>query len=460
MAALDERFATMSLGSKGPCTIENAQRRGGAVKTGDTLFINRTDDIDGARPELKYLRYCEKRPDLYITGDIKGAAPGRLHRDTNKIDHTLMLDDIEGAKPKPYTFKTSREVNPLNPEYPLASTELVKHAPPKFVRDAYSIGDIQGTAPRPRFRFAQRENHEVHDIEGAQAGWRPRHERARREGAARDGLDVHDINDLGFKTRRVTDPLRPAHFVNGMAISDDMVSTMPKSLPKKRDGPTYSLTTQDIEGAQCGWKPPHEMQPPIEIRRHFRNTNFVGDIAGAQPDTVKHAIRTNRVSNPLNPVYKSLDGEVLAAPTTPMYGEPAGDGDLSTMLMTAPAEAAYVSTIDPKDDMIAQLEQEVERLRTTAPLATGERTASGVPQTGMPQTSDIAPTKTAKPNDFVAPQASSYLLKPTTGPTRSAADGERLVLRSSSGEPRVAMTPSERRQAKAITEDIAAVRDL
>ena len=44
------------------------------------------------------------------------------------------------------------------------------------------------------------------------------------------------------------------------------------------------------------------IQPPLERRRHFRNTNFVGDIAGAQPDTVKHAIRTNRVTNPLNPV--------------------------------------------------------------------------------------------------------------------------------------------------------------
>ena len=50
----------------------------------------------------------------------------------------------------------------------------------------------------------------------------------------------------------------------------------------------------------------------------------MGDIAGAQPDTVKHAIRTNRVVNPLNPMYDSLDGERLKPPMTPniLNGDP------------------------------------------------------------------------------------------------------------------------------------------
>lgn len=460
--------------------------------------INRTNDIEGAQPELRHLRYCNQRPNLYHTGDIGKAQPSTLHRDTNSQDYTLHLDDIEGAHPKPYTFKTQRLVDPMNPEYKLPTTQLAAHPQPKFVRDAYSIGDIEGTAPRPRFRFAERENHEVHDIEGAQSGWRPRHERVRREGDPRDGLDVRDINDVGFKTQRVSDPLRPQHFVNGMAIADDMVATMPKSLPKKKDGPTYSLTTQDIEGAQCGWKPPHEMQPPIEMRRHFRNTNFVGDIAGAQPDTVTHAIRTNRVSNPLNPVYRSLDGDVLAAPTTPMYGEPTGHGGggsapglgAATMYAAPGEDYRPMTNQSEKDAMIAQLEMEVERLRTTSvrsadptrTMSGRERTATG---TGAPRTAtadrllsatakgDISATQlVARPptnagGGFVAPRpptnagASGYMMKASGGSASGrAATGERLVLRSSDGQPRVTMTPSERRQARVVTDDIASVRDL
>lgn len=45
-----------------------------------------------------------------------------------------------------------------------------------------------------------------------------------------------------------------------------------------------------------------------EERRVWRNTNFVGDIVGAQADTVVHSIRTQRHVNPLNPTYISLDG--------------------------------------------------------------------------------------------------------------------------------------------------------
>ena len=104
-----------------------------------------------------------------------------------------------------------------------------------------------------------------------------------------------------------------------MDIFDDPIKTRPKCLPKAHAGPTRSLHTDDIEGARAGWKPPHEMQPPLEKRRHFRNTNFVGDITGAQPDTVKHAIRTMRATNPLNPAYRSLDGEILPDPTQPDF---------------------------------------------------------------------------------------------------------------------------------------------
>ena len=40
------------------------------------------------------------------------------------------------------------------------------------------------------------------DIEGTKVGWKPRHQR--REGAARDIMQVADINAVGFQSNRVT----------------------------------------------------------------------------------------------------------------------------------------------------------------------------------------------------------------------------------------------------------------
>jgi hypothetical protein len=76
------------------------------------------------------------------------------------------------------------------------------------------------------------------------------------------------------------------------------------------------------QGTKSGWKAPNEIRPLPEDRREWRNTNFVGDIVGAQADTVVHSIRTDRHVNPLNPTYLSLDGE----PFSPMHAlwEPVG----------------------------------------------------------------------------------------------------------------------------------------
>jgi hypothetical protein len=134
----------------------------------------------------------------------------------------------------------------------------------------------------------QRENYEVQDIEGAQVGWRPRNERARADAAPlNQHFDVRDINAFGFKSQRMVDPQRPEYRVNGMLIRDDLKYTTPKPLPAPAAHPYFTLKTDDIPGAQSGWIPPHACQPPMDMRRHFRNTNFVGDIEGAQADTVR-----------------------------------------------------------------------------------------------------------------------------------------------------------------------------
>lgn len=108
-----------------------------------------------------------------------------------------------------------------------------------------------------------------------------------------------------------------------MDVADDPVKSRPRALPKAKYGPFNPLTTADIEGATPGWRPLPQVNPPLEARRHFRNTNFMGDIPGAQADTLKHSICTERQVNPLDPVYASLDGELLTSPQTPLYKEPA-----------------------------------------------------------------------------------------------------------------------------------------
>jgi len=99
------------------------------------------------------------------------------------------------------------------------------------------------------------------------------------EGPARDIMQVADINAVGFQSNRVTCPLNPQHYINGMAIYDDAKSK-PNGLPVARDNgraPTLSLTTQDIEGAVPGWKPKHTNGGiPEEKRRHFRNKLYWG----------------------------------------------------------------------------------------------------------------------------------------------------------------------------------------
>jgi hypothetical protein len=139
-----------------------------------------------------------------------------------------------------------------------------------------------------------------------------------------------DAQLYSFRLYHIRCPLNPQHYVNGMAIYDDAKSK-PNGLPVARDNgraPTLSLTTQDIEGAVPGWKPKHTNGGiPEEKRRHFRNTNFIGDVQGAQvrlaclvrvlhpltsrrsqADSHRHGIVTNRNIDPLNPAYQSLDG--------------------------------------------------------------------------------------------------------------------------------------------------------
>lgn len=81
-------------------------------------MMNQTKDISGAQPKRLHGRFVKNRPDFaHDASDIAGTAPQRLHKDMKKPDFSMRLDDIEGARPRPSTFKSTRHVDPLNPTY-------------------------------------------------------------------------------------------------------------------------------------------------------------------------------------------------------------------------------------------------------------------------------------------------------------------------------------------------------
>ena len=176
-SSFPQRHDTMSLR-----TISNAESRGRRGELNVRWTTNRIDDIERSQPFYPPSRFTNK-PDLHNVGDIEAAQTRNLHAALrNKPSYCYTNDDIVGSKPKPYMFKTARVVDPVDPVYGLPSCPLRPVTPPRFLRDGHSVADIQGTAPRVPRQITTRDNLSTMDIEGAQAGWKPRHKvRRRRE---------------------------------------------------------------------------------------------------------------------------------------------------------------------------------------------------------------------------------------------------------------------------------------
>lgn len=137
------------------------------------------------------------------------------------------------------------------------------------------------------------------------------------------------------KTSRCSDTLNPHYFINGMEYKDESYTRPRPNRALIADNTI--LRTDDIPGAFVGWQT--QKQP----RRDFRNTNFIGDIQGAQADSIRPGIVTKREVNPLVPVYQSLDpGELVQPLNRPLV----------------PAEMVKVPTLPPKN-------------KTSAPSALG-----------------------------------------------------------------------------------------
>ena len=105
-----------------------------------------------------------------MNDDIEGSGPRMLHIGLNKPEYNLTNSDIDGSKTQVFKFVTTREPsNPLNPVYKLPKFTYVPPEPPKFVRDAMLVDDIDGSKPTVKKQFDPRDTLNCFDIQGAAA---------------------------------------------------------------------------------------------------------------------------------------------------------------------------------------------------------------------------------------------------------------------------------------------------
>ena len=304
-------WQTLSCTSAGPATLADQKRppRPYAVK-----FTNNVSDIDGARSTVPYSDRYSNKP-TFNNADVAGSVSRPLTHSRNVRDLSLYIDDIDGTRHsiKYRMMRTKRHVNPLVPEYDLPSFVPARVPEVPFMRDSMNSDDVEGSRPKPLQKFQLRDNISTDDIVGAQACWRPMHMRVRLENEPHDIMSIGEITlkKKRFQDRgqRSTDLMNPIYEVNGMVIEDEARWTKPKPLKKFVPG-NHLLQTRDIEGAFSGWG--------RVDRREYRNIMNTMDVEGAQADTVKHTIASNRITNPLTPVYPSLDGEPLPPLLVPL----------------------------------------------------------------------------------------------------------------------------------------------
>lgn len=199
------------------------------------------------------------------------------------------------------------------------------------------------------------------------------------------------------RTTRVSNSMKPTYCLNGIDIKDS-----PRSEPRKLKAQikdSHLLQTADIEGAQAGYITQHQLSVPIDKRREFRNTNYIGDIQGANADSVKHSITTRREVHPLQPVYQSLDGEgdVLPGPIEPLIPKDCVKYDASSFktsgvireMNTTGVPFGNKSTLNEKLDIITHKSVATYRSNQSTPLGSTlssarsrQMSTSGLMETG------------------------------------------------------------------------------
>ena len=202
------------------------------------------------------------KPEFVNTNwDIDRSGPRALHIGLYKNETNLKSDDIQGAAPQIVKFQSTRQGNdPLNPSYNLSKVEIRPATPPKFIRDAMGIDDIDKSRPKADVMAGRktRDVMKVDDIEGTRA--QPRH-KPRDNSGGFTTYDYTDVTKIERKSKRCSNPLDPTYTAideNGKGydigkVDGSAPARMPDA-PKDRTAHGGSLQTGDIAGAQTSTK--------------------------------------------------------------------------------------------------------------------------------------------------------------------------------------------------------------
>ena len=330
-------YTTTSITSPGRPTLYNAKQ---LPKPYEVKIINRIDDIPGTAAIHKFAKFAT-RPQFNAAVDLPESVPKVQSKTRNVVDRQLMISDIDGAQ---YSAiggmdRTTRMVDPLQPEYQLASfkapMELFEAKSLSPPRNIMNIEDIPGTSSNMFQRTGHRPTRDpllVDDIDGAKADYNGfKSVRGRFEIALNSSKNFNgEIAPVGMthdhykpitfesslkfaeRTTRRSNPVQPVYEVNGIVIQDNE-KTKPTKAKKYIEEGTFSLSTQDIVGATS------TNSPKKRERTGVRDIMITSDVPGAQADTVVHSIVSDRDTCPLFPVYQSLDsGEPLHPVVKPL----------------------------------------------------------------------------------------------------------------------------------------------
>ena len=262
-------------------------------------------DIEGSSPR-RIGAFNQKIDFINKNDDIEKSCPKILHYPLNKPEYNLRNDDIELSWPKCVELNTTRCTNPLEPKYNLPKTEPYPFDVPKFIRNSIPCDDIDGAKPRKIIsKWQPRETMKKDDIENS---W-PKKPYIRK--TKYNNIDYRDVTHTEFQTGRMTNPLEPVYKLSYLNGDKMVVGPIEKNKPvvfsKYHYDPAFNLKTDDIWGTQTGTK---------NFINKFNGSNYgytTLDIKGAQKDTKKKGIITERFTNPLRPKYKYPGYEELKA---------------------------------------------------------------------------------------------------------------------------------------------------
>ena len=250
-------------------------------------FIESTKEPGNPKPKLSFPNSFNETYQTNKLGSFLESQP-KLAR--NLQNNQLRTDDLNQ---KNLGLQRRFPLDPLEPVYKLPSYQPIEPIEAtKEVRDIMKIDDIEGTRYKKDPWFTKTRNVNPYtEIVGS----KPRERRIYSDRIA--SLDVSDINNKKLPIRQQINPLEPVYdwSVDGK-IEKYSYNPKPHLMVNPKVEPRLcKFQLNDIQGAK-----PNASKLN---RKDFYNTNYIGDIVGAQSDTLKKGLRTNRHTNPIDPKY-------------------------------------------------------------------------------------------------------------------------------------------------------------